>query len=76
MSSHAVFRDYQSRRLSPLQEGPRPSYMYTGPNDSLRTHIGSGFSWSESDHNILVRRTLGVTEEVLTLLPPDIIPLC
>uniref|UniRef100_A0A0D9XVY6 Uncharacterized protein n=1 Tax=Leersia perrieri TaxID=77586 RepID=A0A0D9XVY6_9ORYZ len=70
LSSHAVFRDYQSWRISPLQERPRPAHMYTNFNDSMRTHVGAPFDWSENDLAILVRRTLGVTVMELTLLPP------
>uniref|UniRef100_A0A0D9XYI1 Uncharacterized protein n=1 Tax=Leersia perrieri TaxID=77586 RepID=A0A0D9XYI1_9ORYZ len=70
MNNHAVFRDYQSRRLSSLQERPWPSYKYTDPNDAPRTHIGSRFDWSENELCILIRHTLDVNEEMLTLLPP------
>jgi hypothetical protein len=47
LTSLMVLHDFLSKRLMPLQDRPRPAWMYTGGNDIMRLDRGPGSSLDE-----------------------------
>uniref|UniRef100_A0A0D9X964 Uncharacterized protein n=1 Tax=Leersia perrieri TaxID=77586 RepID=A0A0D9X964_9ORYZ len=76
LSSHVVFRDFMSRRISSLQSRERPAWFYSGVTDGMRTFVGAEHDMDASALGLVISRTLGVVDETLTLMPPDVTPLC
>jgi hypothetical protein len=47
LTSLVVLHDFLSKRLTPLQDRPHPTWMYTGLNNIMRLDHGSGSSLDE-----------------------------
>jgi hypothetical protein len=47
LTSLVVLHDFLSKRLTPLQDRPHPTWMYTGVNNIMRLDHGSGSSLDE-----------------------------
>jgi len=71
-----VLGDFLKRRIAPLQQRPRPVWIYTGPNDCGRVESGVDTDLTREALEIMVQ---GVTSEnfvlELLVLPARIVPL-
>uniref|UniRef100_A0A0D9X8J3 Uncharacterized protein n=1 Tax=Leersia perrieri TaxID=77586 RepID=A0A0D9X8J3_9ORYZ len=61
LSSHAVFRDFMSRQISPLQARERPAWLYSGVTDGTRTFVGAEHDMDANALGLVISRTLGST---------------
>jgi hypothetical protein len=77
LTSMHVVGDLLKRRISPLQQRPRLSCWFTGPNDICRIHRGPGTDLSWDELELLVK---GITGETFVpeslILPQGIAALC
>jgi len=77
LSSMHVLGDFLKRRIAPLQQRPRPVWIYTGPNDCGRVDRGVD---TDLTRDALEIRVQGVTSEdfvpEVLVLPAGIVPLC
>ena len=69
LTSVMVVADYLRRRLVPLRERARFTWMYTGLNDITRTHIGVEGDLEEGALVTLLRVVTGVEDLTRAVLP-------
>jgi hypothetical protein len=60
LTSLMVLHDFLSKCLVPLQDRPRPMWMYTGVNDIMRLDRGS---WSSLDEEFLAACLKALTSD-------------
>jgi hypothetical protein len=61
LTSMHVVGDFLERRITPLQERPRLSCWFTGPNDICRIQRGSGTDLTWEGLDVLVMGITGVS---------------
>ena len=76
LTSVMVVADYLRRRLKPLRERARPSWMYTGPHNISRTQIGEDGNLDEGALAALLRVVTGVKDLTRAVLPQEQLALC
>ncbi|XP_062181252.1 uncharacterized protein LOC133885536 [Phragmites australis] len=76
LTSVMVVADYLRRRLVPLRERAQFAWMYMGPNDITRTHIGAEGDLEEGALATLLRVVTGVEDLTRAVLPQEQLVLC